>query len=114
MSAGGVPVFFAYTDAGFVPLLGFVFQFIDRHLLHTLNVIVEGSHQTPLHYYTMCVQPPSVLMVTDFLYFCRFECKEPLAEVIQPGIETHTNHHGDIFLYLYSLSFQQPKHGGLG
>ena len=47
-------------------------------------------------------------------FFCGFERKEPLAEVIQPSIETHTNRHGNIFLYLYSLPLQQPKHGGLG
>ena len=54
---------FLYSYAPFL-LLGFVFQFIARHLLHTLNIIVVGSFATSHHYCPMSVQPPSALTVT--------------------------------------------------
>ena len=50
---------FLYRHAPFL-FLGFLFQFIARHLLHTLNVIVVGSFTTPHHYCPMCVQPSLV------------------------------------------------------
>ena len=46
-------------------LLGFMFQLIARHLLHTLNIIVVESFTTPHHYCPMSVQPPSALTVTE-------------------------------------------------
>ncbi|MFY0389793.1 hypothetical protein ACOMD2_13920, partial [Hominicoprocola fusiformis] len=45
-------------------LLGFMFQLIARHLLHTLNIIVVESFTTPRHYCPMSVQPLPVLTVT--------------------------------------------------
>lgn len=42
-----------------------MFQLIARHLLHTLNVIVVESFTTPHHYCPICVQPLSVLTVTE-------------------------------------------------
>ena len=53
-----------FSAISFDAYLGFMFQFIARHLLHTLNVIVVES-LTIFHYYCpMCVQPSSVLTVT--------------------------------------------------
>ena len=50
------------------PFLGFVFQFIARHLLYTPErVIVVGSFATSHHYCPMSVQPPSALTVTEKL-----------------------------------------------
>ena len=45
-------------------LLGFMFQLIARHLLHTLNIIVVESFTTPHHYCPMSVQPLPALTVT--------------------------------------------------
>ena len=98
--------FHYYYPMGVHPPGDLTVTFIARHLLHTLNVIVVGSFTTPHHYCPMCVQPLSVLTVTGFLCFYRFERKEPLSKIVQPGVKTHTNRHGNIFLYLYSLSFQ--------
>ena len=70
------PVPFAYGETAaaaflysYVPflLLGFVFQFIARHLLYTTErVIVVGSFATSHHYCLMSVQPPSALTVAFF------------------------------------------------
>ena len=50
---------FLYSYVPFL-LLGFVFQFIARHLLYTPEcVIVVGSFATSHHYCSMCVQLPS-------------------------------------------------------
>ncbi len=54
---------FLYSYVPFL-LLGFVFQFIARHLLHTLNIIVVGSFAMFRYYCPMSVQPPSALTVT--------------------------------------------------
>ena len=68
-----LPASFAYGETAaaaflysYVPflLLGFVFQFIARHLLYTLNIIVVESFATSHHYCPMSVQPPSALTVT--------------------------------------------------
>ena len=68
------PVPFAYGETAaaaflysYVPFLflGFVFQFIARHLLYTTErVIVVGSFATSHHYCPMSVQPLSALTVT--------------------------------------------------
>ena len=56
---------FLYSYVPFL-LLGFVFQFIARHLLYTPErVIVEGSFATSHHYCPMSVQPSSALTVTE-------------------------------------------------
>lgn len=54
---------FLYRHAPFL-LLGFMFQLIARHLLHTLNIIVVESFTTPHHYCPMSVQPLPALTVT--------------------------------------------------
>ena len=54
---------FLYRHAPFL-LLGFMFQLIARHLLHTLNVIVVESFTTPHHYCPMSVQPLPAFTVT--------------------------------------------------
>lgn len=54
---------FEYRHAPFL-LLGFMFQLIARHLLHTLNIIVVESFTTPHHYCPMSVQPLPALTVT--------------------------------------------------
>lgn len=55
---------FLYRHAPFL-LLGFMFQLIARHLLHTLNIIVVESFTTPHHYCPMSVQPLPALTVTN-------------------------------------------------
>ena len=54
---------FLYRHAPFL-LLGFMFQLIARHLLHTLNIIVVESFTTPHHYCPMSVQPLLAFTVT--------------------------------------------------
>lgn len=58
---------FLYRHAPFL-LLGFMFQLIARHLLHTLNIIVVESFTTPHHYCPMSVQPLPAFTVTNLCY----------------------------------------------